>query len=99
MSNETKWLLDHDMSRINVIDVDGRVIAVVPRQGKTYDEALSIAMRIAALPIIVDAVKAGRYAAEEVTSAMTVGDRFTNAGQSLIDALPALRAAAIAVSA
>ena len=91
---DASWTLDHDMTRINVIDDAGRVIAHVPRQGRSYDEVLSIAMRIAALPALADAVVAGRDAMDAIVSEMTVGDRFSNAGQSAIDALPILRDAA-----
>lgn len=88
------WTLDHDMTRINVIDDAGRVIAVIPRQGRFYDEALLLAMRIAALPALAHAVVVGRDAVDAVVSEMTVGDRFSNAGQGALDALPILRDAA-----
>ena len=89
------WKLDHDITRINVIDDAGRVMATVPRQGRTYEEALSLAMRIAALPTLTHAVVVGRDAVDAVISEMTVGDRFSNPGQGVIDALPVLRDAAI----
>ncbi len=92
--SDTNWTLDHDVTRINVIDDTGRLIAHVPRQGRSYEEALSIAMRIAALPEMARAVVAARDAVDAVISEMTVGDRFSNAGQGAIDVLPILRDAA-----
>ena len=40
-----------------------------------------------------DALKVANDALEEISNEMTVGDRWTNAGQSLLDALPVTRAA------
>jgi hypothetical protein len=93
--NTPDWKLDHDMTRINVIDDAGRVIATVPRQGRTYEDALSLAMRIAALPTLTRAVVAGHEAVDAVISDMTWGERFTSAGQGVIDALPVLRDAIV----
>jgi hypothetical protein len=98
VSAQQSWYLDYDVTRINVIDASGYVVAAVSRENRTYAEALSVARQIAALPTLMHAMNVGLDAVEAVTSQMSVGDRFSDAGQSAIDALPVLRAAILAAS-
>lgn len=48
---------------------------------------------IAAAPELLDALRNACKALDAIAAEMTVGDRYTNAGQYLIDALPEARAA------
>lgn len=64
-----------------------------PPDGITRDVAEANASLIAAAPDLLAAVQAALQALHAIADEMTVGERYTNAGQYLLDALEPCRAA------
>ena len=58
-----------------------------------HPNAAEVAKLMASAPVLLEAVKKAEKALDAIADDMTVGDRWTNAGQHLLDALPILRAA------
>lgn len=74
------------------------LVCVMPAEIAHSYNSFANAKLIAAAPALFDALQNALAALESVSGEMTVGDRFTNAGQDAIDALiPARRAIAQAL--
>lgn len=86
------WEIDWNISRLD-IHASGQLVATLRRSTKdgapTYDdaEAKANAGLIAAAPDLLEALRGALKALEAIGYEMTVGDRYTNAGQYLTDAL------------
>lgn len=72
-------------------EYDTVVLRDVAALHKKYEEKSAVVQQL------VKALKLCNQAINETTSEMTVGERFTNAGQCLLDALPVVKAALEAV--
>ena len=60
---------------------------------RSDEECKANARLIAAAPLMLEALMIALASLEEVAQEMTVGDRFTNAGQSVLDALLPVKSA------
>jgi hypothetical protein len=93
------WILDRrDPDRLYVAqqygdEPGGRICEVFMNCLVREDGREANALLIAAAPELLEAAQTALSALESIANEMTVGDRFTNAGQLLLDALEPCRAA------
>jgi hypothetical protein len=66
---------------------------VYPAEGLAFVAGWQAALESTRVKALRDALNVANEALEEISNEMIFGDRWTNAGQSLLDALPITRAA------